>query len=102
MSAVPIVINGVLMPKNRGAGDKPIPAVFYGYATLAGLEVSGGPIIPDSPPEVPVDPPPDQPSPSLAVVIKPAPVTGGWGLAVQGDQLQWFYIPGQSGAGPKK
>jgi hypothetical protein len=102
MSAVPVVINGVLMPKEKGGGRKPEPAVFIGYATIAGLEVGGGPVIPDTPPEVPVDPPPDQPPPSLAVVIKPAPVTGGWGLASQGGQFQWFFTPGAAGAGPKR
>jgi hypothetical protein len=102
MAAVPVVINGVLMPKQKGGSDKPVPAVFIGYATIAGLEVGGGPVIPDTPPEIPVDPPPDNPPPSLAVVIKPAPVTGGWGLAAQGGQLQWFFTPGASGAQPKK
>jgi hypothetical protein len=58
-------------------------------------------VIPDPPPEIPIDPP-EQPSPpSLAVVIKPAPETGGWGLAGQGSQLQWFFVPAASGAGPK-
>jgi hypothetical protein len=102
MSAVPIIINGVMMPKGKGAHDKPVPAVFIGYASIAGLEVGGGPVIPDTPPEPPIDVPPDQPPPSLAVVLKPAPVTGGWGLAMQGDQLQWFFVPAQGGAGPKK
>jgi hypothetical protein len=101
MAAVPVVINGVMMPKGKGAGDKPVPAVFIGYASIAGLEVGGGPIIPDAPPDVPVDPP-EQPQPGIAVVIKPAPVTGGWGLASQGGQLQWFFTPSQSGAGPKR
>src|SRR4051812_22612777 len=121
MSAVPIVINGVFMPRHKGPGDRAVPAIFIGYATIAGLEVSGGlvipdtppdpptssyatiaglevgggPVIPDTPPDPPTNVPPDQPPPSLAVVIKPAPVTGGWGLASQGDQLQWLYTPGQ-------
>jgi len=102
MSAVPVTINGVLMPKEKGGGAKPIPAVFIGYAWLTGVEPTHPIVIPDPPPEVPVDPPPDQPPPSVAVIIKPAPVTGGWGLAGEGGQLQWFYVPAQSGAGPKK
>jgi hypothetical protein len=102
MAAVPVVINGVFMPKGKTANDKPIPAVFIGYATIAGLHVDGGPIIPEPPIEPPIEPPTETPPPSLAVVIKPAPSTGGWGLAAQGDQLQWFYTPGQSGAGPKR
>jgi hypothetical protein len=103
MSAVPVIINGVLMPKDKSTGGKPVPAVFIGYASIQGLTVGGGPVIPDGTP--PIDPPidpPDNPPPSLAVVIKPAPVTGGWGLAGQGGELQWFYSPGQSGAGPKR
>jgi hypothetical protein len=104
MAAVPVIINGVLMPKAKDAGSKPVPAVFYGYASIAGLEVGGGPIIPDHPVDPPIDPPVDPPSGGgVAVVIKPAPVTGGWGLASQsGGELTWFYVPSQSGAGPKK
>jgi hypothetical protein len=102
MAAVPVIINGVMMPKQKEGGGKPVPAVFIGYASIQGLQVGGGPVIPDTPPEIPVDPPPENPPPSLAVVIKPAPVTGGWGLAAQGDQIQWFFTPGQAGAGPKK
>jgi len=102
MAAVPVIINGVMMPKNRAAGDKPVPAVFCGYATIAGLEVGGGPIIPDNPPDPPIDPPTQPPPSNLAVVIKPAPETGGWGLAANKDALQWYFVPGASGAGPKK
>lgn len=101
MAAVPVIINGVLMPTGKSADDKPIPATFIGYASIAGLEVGGGPVIPESPPEIIVDPPPVQP-PSLAVVIKPAPVTGGWGLAAQGSQLQWFFVPGSGSPQPKR
>jgi hypothetical protein len=102
MSAVPVIINGVMMPKGKSATDVPVPAVFIGYATIAGLEVGGGPIVPDTPPPIPVEPPTEQPPPSLAVVIKPAPVTGGWGLAAQGDKLQWYFVPGSDAAQPKK
>jgi hypothetical protein len=103
MAAVPVIINGVLMPKAKDAGSKPVPAVFIGYASIQGLEVGGGPIIPDVPPDPPtVDPPPSNPPPDLAVVIKPAPVTGGWGLAANNQTLQWYFVPGQAGAGPKK
>jgi len=102
MSAVPVIINGVFMPAGKSANDKPIKGTLIGYASIAGLEVGGGPVIPDPPPEVPVDPPPEQPQPGIAVVIKPAPVTGGWGLASKDQQLQWFFTPGASGAGPKK
>lgn len=104
MAAVPVILNGVMVPKNRAAGDQPVPCVITGYLSIEGLEVGGGPIIPPdvTPPDPPIDVPPDQPPPSLAVVIKPAPVTGGWGLASSGGQFQWFYAPAQGGAGPKK
>ena len=117
MAAVPVIINGVLMPKGKSAHDKPVPAVFLGWANVAGLEVGGGPIIPDPDaphpehpialpdPPTPIDPPvdpPSEPSPGLAVVIKPAPSTGGWGLAVNDQKMQWFFVPGESGAGPKR
>ena len=102
MAAVPVIINGVMMPKTKEAGAKPVPAVFIGYASIVGLEVGGGPIIPDPPPEVPVDPPTEPPPASLAVIIKPAPATGGWGLASDNKQLQWYFVPSQSGAGPKR
>ena len=107
MAAVPVIINGVLMPKGRGAQDKPVPAVFIGYASIQGLSVGGGPIIPPGPddphpehpivlpPDPPIDVPPTDPGPQVAVVIKPAPVTGGWGLAMDpsGANLKWFFVP---------
>jgi hypothetical protein len=103
MAAVPVVINGVFMPKGKSATDKPIPAVFLGYATIAGVEPEHPIVIPPDPVDPPVvDPPPTTAPPNLAVVIKPAPATGGWGLAANDQTLQWFFVPGQSGAGPKK
>jgi len=109
MAAVPVILNGVVMPKGKSADDEPIPCIITGYISIAGLEVGGGPIIPDGTPPVdppidpPVDPPPAESSPGVAVVIKPAPVTGGWGLATQGDKsLTWFFVPGQGGPGPKR
>jgi len=103
MAAVPVIINGVLMPKGKSATDKPIPAVFMGYISVAGLEVGGGPVIPDPPPEIPVEPLPEpEPKPDLAVIIKPAPETGGWGCAANDQTLQWYFVPGASGAGPKR
>ena len=104
MAAVPVIINGVLMPKTKGGSDKPVPAVFIGALSIQGLEVGGGPVIPpDAPPvDPPIDPPPTDPGPGVAVVIKPAPVTGGWGIATDtsGQQFKWFFTPG--GAGPKR
>ena len=109
MAAFPVIINGVLYPKAKGASGLPqaVPAVFIGALSIEGLSVDGGPIIPpDGPPIDPpiVDPPPTDPGPGVAVVIKPAPVTGGWGIATDtaGTQFKWFFTPGASGAGPKK
>ena len=109
MAAVPVIINGVLYPKAKGASGLPqaVPAVFIGALSIEGLSVDGGPIIPpDGPPIDPpiVDPPPTDPGPGVAVVIKPAPVTGGWGIATDtaGTQFKWFFTPGATGAGPKK
>jgi len=118
MSAVPVIINGVLMPKAKGAQDKPVPAVFMGYLNVQGLEVGGGPIIPDNPPpsgggepthpivipDPPIDVPPDPPpsGPSVVVVMKPAPATGGWGLAADGGEFKWYFSPADSGAQPKR
>jgi hypothetical protein len=119
MAAVPVILNGVMAPKGKAAGDKPVPAVFAGYLSIAGLEVGGGPIIPapeppgepthpivlpPDPVDPPIDPPTTPPSGSTVVVIKPAPATGGWGVACNpdGTNLTWFYVPGAGGAGPKK
>jgi len=110
MAAVPVIINGVLYPKQKGSGgiSQAVPAVFMGYLSIDGLEVGGGPIIPpDAPPVDPpvVDPPPTDPpsGPSVAVVIKPAPVTGGWGVATDASgAFKWFFTPGTATAGPKK
>jgi hypothetical protein len=104
MAAVPVIINGVMMPKSRDARDKPVPAVFIGYASIQGLEIGGGPIIPDTPPDPPIDVPPDPPAgPQVAVILKPAPVTGGWGLATDSSgSLKWYFSPSDAGSGPKR
>ena len=104
MAAVPVILNGVMYPKGKGANDQPVPAVFCGYLSIEGLTVGGGPIIPPevTPPDPPVDPPPDA-GPSVAVVVKPAPATGGWGIATDaGGTFKWFFTPGTQSAGPKR
>ena len=102
MAAVPVIINGVLYPKEKGG--QVIPAVFCGYLSIEGLSVGGGPIAPpDQPPvDPPIDPPPTDPGSNVAVLVKPAPVTGGWGIATDttGSQFQWYFTPGA--AGPKR
>jgi hypothetical protein len=124
MAAVPVILNGVFMPAGRTANDKPIKGTMIGYLSIEGLGVGGGPIIPppgsggtpehpivppggyphpehpivippDQPPEIPIDPPEQPPSGSnVVVVVKPAPVTGGWGLAADASgSIKWFYMP---------
>ena len=61
MAAVPVMMSGVLYPKNKK--DPPIPATFVGNAWNPNLSVGGGPIVPPgSPPGIwggPIDPYPD-------------------------------------------
>jgi hypothetical protein len=106
MAAVPVILNGVMYPKAKGSGStgQAVPAVFIGALSIQGLEVGGGPVIPpDAPPiDPPIDPPTD-PGPQVTVVIKSAPVTGGWGLATDGSGgIKWFYSPAQGASGPKR
>jgi hypothetical protein len=106
MAAVPVIINGVFMPAARGGDDKPVKGTMIGYLSIEGLSVGGGPIAPpDQPPiDPPIDPPPTDPGSNVAVLIKPAPVTGGWGIATDtaGSQFQWYFTPGALAAGPKR
>ena len=104
MAAVPVIIHGVFMPSAKDADSQPIKGTLIGYASIQGLEVGGGPIIPPdgSPVDPPIDPP-GQPDSGLAVVIKPAPVTGGWGLATDSSgSLKWYFSPSDAGSGPKR
>ena|SRR5215467_2416978 len=102
MSAVPVIIHGVFMPDAKDANSQPIKGTMLGYASIQGLSVGGGPVIPDeTPPVDPPEQPPEQPEAGLAVVIKPAPATGGWGLAAKDNKIGWFFVPPQGGAGPK-
>jgi len=103
MSSVPVIINGVLYPKEKGG--QVVPAVFCGYLSIEGLGVGGGPIVPPDgiPPDPPIDVIPPDPGPQVAVVVKPAPVTGGWGIATDASgAFKWFFTPAQGGAGPKR
>lgn len=61
MSAVPVTMVGTLT-----TGDKVEQATFVGLASLTGLGVGGGPIVPDKPPGIwggPIDPYPGHPLP---------------------------------------
>lgn len=119
MAAVSVTINGVIWDKQWRTAR---PVVLIGEAFLTGLEVGGGPIIPEgggehpafpiwgppgyrpgagfpdkpgypSIPDMPVEPPTD---PGM---VKPPPPDGGWGWH---PEYGWGYFPGTGGAGPRK
>lgn len=124
MAAVPIVFNCLVYPRNKTV--QPYPATIVGLASIAGLEVGGGPIEP--PPDIPVEPPltiwpnppegqaplpshpialpgdpwwPDTPPPDQTPpqVEKPHP---GWNWSAAKSQWYFLYVPGEGQAQPKK
>ena len=123
MAAVPITLNGVMYPKMKEAGAKPIPCTFVGYAWISGLAPDHGlpgdqphpehPIVlpPNAPPDViwgggnvpmptpPIELPPPTEPPSPPEVAKPIPPGGGWGWS---PNFGWIYVPGTGSPGPKK
>jgi hypothetical protein len=123
-----VTINGVMFPKGKAAGDKPVPCTIVGYAWVTGLGVGGGPIIPPAqpgepprpehpivlPPTPPIegqppipthpivlpDPPTSPPDvPPQDNMVKPPPPEGGWGW---NPVYGWGYFPGTGSAGPKR
>ena len=54
MAAIPVVISGVLFDKKNRTTQN---VTLVGLQTKAGLQIGGGPVIPETPPEVPTDPP---------------------------------------------
>ena len=128
MASVKIQIDGVLWHAAAKRGEK---VSLIGDAAIFGVTVGGGPIIPppDSgggdhpehpivppggyphpehpivlPPDEPPNIPPDVPDPvPPSSVIKPPPVTGGWGLhSTENGSLYWSYFPGPGAAMPKR
>ena len=100
MAVVPVTFNGVMYPKGKAAGDKPVPCVFIGSAWITGLRPDIDPPVPpvDPPTEPPTEPPVSTPIKDLlTVVLKEPPAGGGWGWF---PEYGWLYAP--SGAGPKK
>lgn len=113
MSAVEVTITGLLYDRaNRTTQN----VVLIGEATLTGLGVGGGPIIPPGgggsppgiwgptdprptppiyiPPTIPTEPPPDGGD-------KPPPDDhGGWGFV--SEWSRWGYFPGPDAAQPKR
>jgi hypothetical protein len=104
MAQVPVSMQVVVYPRDKSV--KPYPATLVGYAWITGLAPGGGPMPGGEPhPEHPIVlPPVDQPppipeGPQIAVIVKDAPESGGWGFA---KDEGWYYSPGASGAGPKR
>jgi len=124
MAAVEITISGVMYDKYNRTQQN---VVIFGEASLTGLQVGGGPIIPpgqpgggnrpshpialpgdpwwgqDLRPEHPIVTPPTEP-PDVppdtppGTVVKPPPDDGGWGYV---HPYGWAYFPGDTEAGPK-
>lgn len=122
MAAVEITISGVMYDKvNRTVQN----VVLIGEASLTGIGVGGGPIIPPGggiggSPGVPTHPimlpgmpgwgdphpahpivipePPTEP-PNGGDAAKPPPADGGWGYF---PEYGWGYFPKPGEAGPKK
>ena len=111
MSAVEVTITGMLYDRANRTTQS---VVLIGEATLTGLGVGGGPVIPPEkppgiwgptdprptppiyspqPPSIPTEPPPDGGD-------KPPPESGGWGYVAEWSA--WGYFPGTDHAGPKR
>jgi hypothetical protein len=117
MSSVPVTIHCLVYPKDKSV--KPYPATIVGMASLTGVQVGGGPILPPeqvppveppltiwpNPPEGSVlpehpivipEPPPEQPPAS------PSPPHEGWNWSAAKSGWYYLYVPGQGAAGPKR
>jgi hypothetical protein len=120
MSSVPVTIHATVYPKDKSV--RPYPATIVGMASITGLSVGGGPVLP--PEEVPpVEPPlviwPNPPEgqaplPSHPIVLpdpiqppeKPPaqaePPHEGWNWSQAKSGWYYLYVPGEGQAGPKK
>ena len=122
MAAKPITLSGVMFPKGKAGGDKPVPCVIVAYAWATGLEVGGGPVyppeveLPPGTPEHPIILPPTDAHPEHPIVlpeppesppeiptdpgaVKPPPPEGGWAW---NPAWGWGYYPGPGQPGPKR
>lgn len=125
MSAVEVTISGILYDR---AARTQQSVVLIGEATLTGLGVGGGPIVPEPPvqppgiwpspgrpthpiarPGRPVDPgygvegpivPPMPEEPPPDGGDKPPPEEGGWGFV--SEWSKWGYFPAEESAQPKR
>ena len=121
MSAVPVTIQAMIYPRDK-SGD-PYPATIVGFASITGLTVGGGPILPPDevppgevqPPLViwggPIDPYPDIGGPGPQPPIDPPPIDPpatptppheGWNWSAVKSGWYYLYVPGPGDAGPKK
>ena len=121
MAAVPVTIQCMVYPRDKSGA--PYPATLVGFASITGLTIGGGPIIPHD--EVPpVDPPlviwggPIDPYPDHGLPVPPTPpdqpppsgdkVHAGWnfndGSNPSYPNVGWYYvyIPAPGSAQPKK
>jgi len=111
-------------PRNKTVA--PYPATIVGLASIVGLEVGGGPIVP--PPDIPVEPPlviwPNPPEGQAPIPSHPIALPGdpwwpsepppdkppaqvekpheGWNWSAANSGWYYLYVPGKDQAQPKK
>lgn len=114
MAAVPVIITGICARRDKT--EEPYPVTITGIAQIAGLEVGGGPILPEPPDEKPPEPPltiwpkpgdPDMPFPEPPIPpIDPpaAPVIPheGWNWSALKSGWYYIYVPKPGDAQPKR
>jgi hypothetical protein len=119
MAEVPVTIHAQIYPKDKSV--KPYPATILGFASITGLSVGGGPVLP--PAEVPpVDPPlviwggpfdppphpehpiawPQPPTPPEQPPATPVPPHEGWNWSAEKSGWYYLYIPGTGDPQPKR
>jgi hypothetical protein len=108
MAATAIMLDGVLMPKDKM--HAPMPVTFVGVAWNPDLSVGGGPIYPPQQPPGIWGPPGPWPTPPIAMPPvppnppdpptegKPPPPDGGWAWH---PDWGWGYYPGGPGGKPQ-
>ena len=116
MSEVPVTIHCQVYPKDKSV--KPYPAVIVGFASITGLEVGGGPILP--PDEAPQPEPPlviwggggvgdyidaglpEPPTPPEKPPSAPEKPHEGWNWSHAKGGWYYLYVPGPGEVGPKR
>ena len=115
MAEVPVTIRCQIYPKDKSI--KPYPSTILCFASITGLEVGGGPIVPPEevppvePPFViwggPIDPYPDHglpqpPTPPLNPPTTPQPPHEGWNWSTVKGGWYYLHVPGEGEAQPKR